>query len=53
MQDAALASVIAMGAAIGAMFGLLIEDSATGLVGGFVIGTLATFAWAWNRDLES
>ena len=42
-----------MGAAIGAMSGLLFEDSGTGLVGGFVVGTLAAFAWAWNRDLDA
>jgi hypothetical protein len=49
MQDTLLASFVALGAAIGAMGGLLIEDSGSGLVGGFVIGTLGAFAWAWNR----
>ena len=53
MQDRLLAFTVAMGAAIGAMSGLLIEDTGTGLVGGFVIGTLAAFAWAWNRDLDA
>ena len=49
MQDGYLARFVATGAAIGAMAGVLLGDSPSGLLWGLVIGTLSVSAWAWNR----